>query len=570
MVTALACPASASPVKLQPIGYTVSGTYPGYPASYVSDGNTSTFWNAGNWTGYIELDLGQAMPISKIRLLPYDDRSGTAVHTITAGGDHNSMRTVYSYSGPAGPNLNNTWIEFSGDGANGDHLGHVRYIRITTTSNPSWLAWSEIEVYGAVEYFGYYNMYSTDIAPTSAAGANLMELWATDANIVSQLATTGQYHSQAIVFVQPLVFSGSGLLGGAGCSSTDPGCWRYQWNAWATTIKSSGYQANIATFYLFDEPDFWGVSPSDLSTLSAQIKTDFPSATTSLILTNGAVANPVPANSTLQQIIQAPDWVGFDCYTAPPGNGYGTWNNCSNWGNGVSMPTLISNLRAALRPTQRMIAMPTAMTMDTSASVTDQEWEIENNIGYWHSEILSDWRYVMVWPYLWEDNPQTNFPHEKGAFRAALIQSRLKQLAASFMPMWNGSAMSMSPNIFVNGWTTSGTYSGTAAFGGFDGDSSTIWNSGGWAPAWIQAWIWDYTRVHEIDLTMLLDRPGTSYNRLKIRTASGWQQVTDFAGQSEGDYVRLIWTGNADINAIEVDTDSDPSWVAWRDIMILK
>src|SRR6476620_4698481 len=98
LVTALGHSASANPVKLQPIAYTVSGTYGGYLPQYVSDGNTSTFWNAGNWTGSIQLDLGQAMPISKIRLLPFDDRGGTAVHTIKVGGDLNSMRTVYSYS----------------------------------------------------------------------------------------------------------------------------------------------------------------------------------------------------------------------------------------------------------------------------------------------------------------------------------------------------------------------------------------------------------------------------------------------------------------------------------------
>jgi len=228
LLLAVSASANANPAKLVPIGGSVSS---GTSYTGATDGDPNTIWNSGGWApAWIQLDLGQAMPISKIRLLVEQDRPGPANHVISVGANLSSMRTVYSYTGsPA----DNSWLEFGGDGLNGDHLGHVRYVRITTNSDPAWVGWREIEIYGALEYFGYFGMTPDNIPATAAAGANLMYVNGTDPNVASGptsiLATVGQYHAKAVVMVQSVAFSGRGLTGGASCSATDPGCWRYNW-----------------------------------------------------------------------------------------------------------------------------------------------------------------------------------------------------------------------------------------------------------------------------------------------------------------------------------------------------
>ena len=128
--------------------------------------------------------------------------------------------------------------------------------------------------------------------------------------------------------------------------------------------------------------------------------------------------------------------------------------------------------------------------------------------------------------------------------------------------------LSWTPNVFPNGYAISG--SDPSPFAAFDGDPTTMWNSGGWPTQWIEGWLWDYTHVSRIALTPFVDRPGQATNHLWARTANGWQRLSDFAGQWQGDGAKLIWTGSVDLNAIHVETDSGPSWVVWRDIMIYK
>ena len=144
--------ARGTPVKLTPIAVTVSSTYSGLTPQSAIDGDVDTYWNSGGFApAWIQLDLGNLTAVSKVRLLPSMLPDGATTQSIAVGADLNSMRTVYTRSGAT---ADNSWLEFSGDGLNGDRLGNIRYVRITTTASPSWIGWREIEVYSGLEYFG--------------------------------------------------------------------------------------------------------------------------------------------------------------------------------------------------------------------------------------------------------------------------------------------------------------------------------------------------------------------------------------------------------------------------------
>src|SRR5262249_10921071 len=76
---------------------------------------------------------------------------------------------------------NGQWLEFGGD--NGSyHGGNVRYIQIYFTVSPARISAREIEIYGSVEYFGYF--YDAQIngsnymSETVASGVNFTNITA--------------------------------------------------------------------------------------------------------------------------------------------------------------------------------------------------------------------------------------------------------------------------------------------------------------------------------------------------------------------------------------------------------
>lgn len=127
--------------KLAGITASASNSYAGYPASNAVDGNTGNMWTSGGFpTQWIELDLGSSHAVRKLRLLVDQSPSGNTVHNVyvgTAPGPTSLAGTI-SQSSSSGQ-----WLELDllESGVSG------RYVRITTTSSPSWVSWREIEVY---------------------------------------------------------------------------------------------------------------------------------------------------------------------------------------------------------------------------------------------------------------------------------------------------------------------------------------------------------------------------------------------------------------------------------------
>jgi F5/8 type C domain len=119
-----------------------SSEYPGNPASLAVDGDSSTYWSAGNYPPqWIEVDLGSVQTVGEIDLGVTQLPDSYTVHDVYGRADASQQWTLLH--------------EFAGDTTDQQVLQYVlatpenlRYIRIETTESASWVGWREIEVLG--------------------------------------------------------------------------------------------------------------------------------------------------------------------------------------------------------------------------------------------------------------------------------------------------------------------------------------------------------------------------------------------------------------------------------------
>lgn len=547
-VIVLASPrhAAADPVKVTPVAVTASNSYPGHPPSDAVDGQSGTSWNAGSGTTqWIQLDLGRPVSLAKIRLQLEQNPDGNSVHVVSVGPDPEHLTNVYVWNAYT---RNGEWLEASGD-VGAYKGGNVRYVRVTTTKTPSWVAWREIEVYQGVEYFGYYcDACQTSggdfIAETTAAGSNLVFIGSADlSDLATKLAEAKQRGVKAIVDVENLLFI---PLNGTELDQTSPDHWLTTWSSIAA-IVNGGYLDTVAAFYLHDEPYSanWGpdrqpVSVTTMTTLATQLKHDFPAIPVASIM------DFYTARTTDAAHIAMLDWTGFDCY--------GTWSEGCY---GVKIPDINAHFRPLLSRQQRLMAVPHAWRAPGEAEgAARQETVIKENIDLWHQEVLSDAKYIAVLPFIWQSSPGQGVP--TGAREIPWYRERLYQLASSLLPRGGG-------QLFPTSYSASSYIEGDRAFGAFDRDPSSDWNAGGGPTQWIQANLGTSTHVSRIDFTVSQFPAGRTLHYLDALTPAGWIQLRSFYGDtSDGDV--LTWTGSADITAFRITTAQSPSWVSWRDI----
>jgi YD repeat-containing protein len=130
----------------------ISGNEPGKAI----DGNVNTLWNSGGFPSqWITIDLGQLSTVSKVRLLIAQSPTGSTTHELYGGATTSNLSSLGSLSGST---QNGQWLEFDPNTSN------IRYLKVLTTSSPSWVAWSEIEVYGS-------NSATTNYVLTDAQGS---------------------------------------------------------------------------------------------------------------------------------------------------------------------------------------------------------------------------------------------------------------------------------------------------------------------------------------------------------------------------------------------------------------
>jgi len=128
------------PHRIAASAITASSTMGGTSTANVNDGLYLTgVWNSGGAApAWIELDLGSSHFINSVRMTPDMSPSGSVSETIYVGNSPGPAGVGGSYSGAAAtlePISVNIGVS-------------ARYVRISTTSSPSWVAWREIEIYG--------------------------------------------------------------------------------------------------------------------------------------------------------------------------------------------------------------------------------------------------------------------------------------------------------------------------------------------------------------------------------------------------------------------------------------
>ncbi|MCM2315918.1 MAG: discoidin domain-containing protein [Thermoanaerobaculia bacterium] len=120
------------------LGATASSSYPGLPPSLAVDGNSGTQWSAGNFpVQWIQVDVGQTRYLTKVRLLVSQFPNGATTHEVWAGDSEAALRRISVISGPT---VSPQWLEARID-------QDARFVRIVTTSSPSWVGWFEIVPY---------------------------------------------------------------------------------------------------------------------------------------------------------------------------------------------------------------------------------------------------------------------------------------------------------------------------------------------------------------------------------------------------------------------------------------
>lgn len=127
--------------RLFPASASADATYPGTSVNYLSDGLYLTnTWNAGHFApAWVEFDLGSSRVITSIRAVPEQSPAGAVTHYVYAG------------NSPAPTTLVATLSSSNGDVMEplASTVGtYARYVRVYTSSSPSYVAWREVEIYG--------------------------------------------------------------------------------------------------------------------------------------------------------------------------------------------------------------------------------------------------------------------------------------------------------------------------------------------------------------------------------------------------------------------------------------
>ncbi|MFF7345802.1 CARDB domain-containing protein [Streptomyces antimycoticus] len=127
---------------------TASGAHGSYPASNVTDGSQSSYWEgpAGSFPQWVQVDLGNTADIDEVVLkLPASWESRTEGVRIQASADGQNFTTVVADAGK-------DFSPSSGNTVALDVTAEARYVRLRVTGNTGWNAaqLSEVEVRGEV------------------------------------------------------------------------------------------------------------------------------------------------------------------------------------------------------------------------------------------------------------------------------------------------------------------------------------------------------------------------------------------------------------------------------------
>jgi hypothetical protein len=110
----------------------------GSPCQNAYDQNLSTIFNAGTYLAWIEFDLGSLQDISKLTLAITQSPAGYSVHNIYYGATPAPNTVLGNFSQNT---QDDTVLVWTGNPIK------ARFLRVETTSNPSWTGWKEVQFF---------------------------------------------------------------------------------------------------------------------------------------------------------------------------------------------------------------------------------------------------------------------------------------------------------------------------------------------------------------------------------------------------------------------------------------
>lgn len=120
---------------------TASQSLPDQTPAKAVDGSLSSQWGAGDDAPqWIEIDLEADIEITKVNLKVAQFPAGPTVHVLEGKSSGGSWVTLKTFDGTTTEGDVLVWTPPTG--------GTIfRYVKVTTTASPSWVAWKEIEVF---------------------------------------------------------------------------------------------------------------------------------------------------------------------------------------------------------------------------------------------------------------------------------------------------------------------------------------------------------------------------------------------------------------------------------------
>jgi RNA polymerase sigma factor (sigma-70 family) len=125
-------------------GLRASGIWENQTPDQAFDGDRNTYWNSGGFApAWIEKDLGAAMPLAGVVLVPLQDIPGPTIHEVWVssepiGTERSKARLVHTFAGST-TDRQRLQVDFPTDLS-------ARYVQIRTTQSPAWIAWYEVEI----------------------------------------------------------------------------------------------------------------------------------------------------------------------------------------------------------------------------------------------------------------------------------------------------------------------------------------------------------------------------------------------------------------------------------------
>jgi hypothetical protein len=560
----------AGTVPIQPAEVTASSSYSAaYAPGKAADNDPSTFWLAnGGPTQWIMYDLGRAVTLQKIRLVSVMSPNSPASSQIELGTTPSNL----AVKATANATSTNQMIEVDLGGVS------ARYVRVTTTSGQSWVAWASVQIF-EVQYLGYWasafdNHGTGDYTKVTHTewGAGLTWIRTepgstappySTATLVGKLAAAKEVGSKVIVVADLWLWQRSGCSGGATlCPALD---WKDRWKSVADAVNN-GYSDTVLGFCPLDEP-YKQAADNKISaesmrgymkSMAEAIRTSFPTKVVAVIH-DMLTLEQVAVGNLGSQYNAMFDWVGFDCYG---------WDSCISDPT-RSVPWGIQKLKAWLSPGQRLIAVPTAYT---ESEIVDDSVQVDliRQIDLWNLELLSDNRYVLVAPFLWPSmNLDGDASIEKGAEALPHLARRMKQLAFNFTSVGGtGSGVRVYPVHTEATRTYSTSYSPWMVN---DDDIATSWNAGAMAPQGIFFDMGELTTISRVKLTMATGGGGASNHVLYGWANDHYEVITTFGSSSTASGQPFdLQIGPRTYRYFSVSTVQSPSWVAWSEIKFLR